>query len=410
MGAVVMTLEKRRFTGRIGSALSSYPIDFEASSGSDFRLRIEAEPLPIKTWFALQDSGKPGSPFEKLVLHGEAPDGASFHSDQVVVYGGRIGDNDSTIDLTALVATVKVRLGETVSTPLLRLWLRGFQSFRYPNVPTALGTLEVSGRADKTDKDEVSGCIALQAKSNTCGPNWVKEADRFLTFMHRGLAFGHGSRLQTPRLDLVVDDRWEATYYHGSGFGPGLPPIHHLNQGPFIEALARRYEATTPFPEMLWTAVGWLQNDASFEGRYLTSMTALETVVEYVIPKTLTTIVPKKDFYDLRDRLLNALDSVTLPNTARDIFHSKIRGLNARSLSQKIEALRDHYKLSNDIFDTDSIVSLIKLRNDIVHTGTSLPDSKLWPKTILVSELLTRIVLHELGYTGPFESYIDNVG
>ncbi|MGO7985204.1 hypothetical protein [Rhizobium leguminosarum] len=75
-------------------------------------------------------------------------------------------------------------------------------------------------------------------------------------------------------------------------------------------------------------------------------------------------------------------------------------------MSQKIEALRDHYGLSATIFTNEAIVDAIKARNDIVHTGATPRRRKIWPKLVFVRELISMIVFHEIGYAGPYESYI----
>lgn len=403
-----MTLERKTFSGRIARGDEAFAVDFHGSAGADFRLKIEVDPLPNQTLFRLQSAmGDPGSYAQSLLLEGEASDGAMFFSERVEVRAAKFGSSGNDITVSALKATVTVLRSGPILRPVMRLWLRSFKSHRNPIVPTSLGKMEVWGNHNKVPKDEVFGSIAIQADETTDRSYWRARADDFLTFMHRGLAFAHGSLLQTPRLDIHFEDCCEATFYDGNAFGPGLPPIHHLNHGPFLKAFAARYDDEKPFPDMLWTAIGWLQSDTAFdEGRFLTSMTALEAIVEHLIPKTLTTIVPKPEFSVVRDQLLDVVESSSLAETAREILKGRIKGLNGRSLSQKIEALRDYYGLSAKMFDNASIAAMIKLRNDIVHTGTAA-SGDFWPNIVFVRELVSHIMFHEVGYTGPYESYRD---
>ncbi|WP_292271715.1 hypothetical protein [Mesorhizobium sp.] len=136
------------------------------------------------------------------------------------------------------------------------------------------------------------------------------------------------------------------------------------------------------------------------------SMTALEAMVEHVIPKSLTTIMPKEDFGAVKTKLLEALAASSLDGTSRQIFEGKVKGLNGRTLSQKIQALRDHYGLSKAIFTDEAIVEIIKSRNDIVDTGESAGRREIWPKVVFVREPISHIVFHQI-YSGPYESYID---
>ncbi|KDC32845.1 hypothetical protein L505_0527 [Bordetella bronchiseptica F4563] len=290
----------------------------------------------------------------------------------------------------------------------MRLWFRGFKSFRNAPVIMSLGTVQVVGPNKLSSQDEMAGYVAIQAPEGVIASDWFNKADKFLTFMHRGLAFAHGGRLQTPRLDELDGSRWKATLYDGDGFPKSLAPIHFLNQEPFINALVARFDESALFPDMLWTAVGWLHSFNSFdEVRYLVSMTALETVIEHVIPKTQTTVIPKAAFSPIRDRLLTALESDDLKNTAKDVFAGRVKGLNSRTLSQKMQALRDHYGLPADVFSDDAITGIIKARNNIVHTGESKESRDLFQKEIFIREFITRIVFHEVGYNGPYESYVN---
>ncbi len=290
----------------------------------------------------------------------------------------------------------------------MRLWLRGFKSSFNAPVKTALGLVEVRGSSKIADSDEMSGFVAVRAQDDTDLDGWTEKADALLTFMHRGLAFARGGRLQAPGFEVYMGGRWEATYYDGVGSRSGFAPIHPFNQGPFIEALTKRFADPKPFHPMLWTAIGMMNTETSFdEVRLLMSMTALDAIVEHVIPKTMTTIIPKSDYASVRDKLLAALSDVNFVDESHgDIFAAKIKQLNGRTLAQKVQALRNHYGLSKTLFTDDAIVEATKYRNAIAHPSEGSKKEDLWPKILLVRELVSQIVFHEIGYTGPYESYV----
>jgi hypothetical protein len=256
--------------------------------------------------------------------------------------------------------------------------------------------------------DDMSGSATLEALSSDPGADWFENADNFLRHMHRGLALAHGGRLQTPRLDYVHGRTWEATFFAGAGFTAELPVHHHLNQGPFIKALAERYQRAGPLPDMLWTALGWMQTDTTFdETRFLTAMTALEAIIESQLPARHGTIIPKADFKPLRRKLeifIAADDS--LPEEAKRIFLSKIAALNQKVFARKIHALFDHYNIPRQDFGGDVIRQLVNLRNNIVHRGAAPDDPDIWPCIILVRELITRILLKEIGFIGRYCCYV----
>src|SRR5205823_135278 len=114
----------------------------------------------------------------------------------------------------------------------------------------------------------------------------------------------HGGRVQTPRVDFMKESTSEITFFEGTGFMRELPVQHSINQGPFIEALVRRYERTGPLPDILWTALGWVQTDTTFdEIRFLSGMTAVETIIESQFPKRRSAIISKQHFKSLRQKL-----------------------------------------------------------------------------------------------------------
>lgn len=396
------------FSGWIQVKEVQHEVTFSVSAGPDGHLKIDLDPLSTDTLFALSKAiGKSGSRTEDLTLHGEGDNGSEFHSDYVLFTGTVSGSVEIPVSLSHRQSTVTLKLEGNSGKPLARLWLRGFKSFRNSVVNTQLGMLQVQGDHKNVERDSMSGSIAVQAHTHDTACDWFSQADDLLTFMMRGLGFAHGGRLQTPRLDQVSGGVWKATFYSGSGFRSGLPAIHKLMQADYIKALARRYESDVPFPDILWTAIGWLHSGTSIhEVDFLTSMTALEAIVEHMLPKDLTTIISKQEFNPLKEKLIRTVSLEELPAEPSEIFIGKIRSLNGRSLSQKLAALKEHYGLPDAPYDQAAIVRLIKIRNEIVHKGVIPEGTDLWPEILLVREMIGHIFFHEIGYQGPFESYV----
>ena len=265
-----MTLERRRLAGTIKRRMQEFPIEFDVWSEEAGRLRVEVQPMPAHVVYELHSAtGEPGSISEALTLEGSSSDGTTFFSDTANIRGARMGTDGNSISVGTRKAKVGLPFAQPVEGPLMRLWFRGFKSFRNPIVNMSLGRVVVTGKEKNVDRNEMSGTVEIQAEPGTSLDGWSEKADDFLTFMHRGLSFAHGGRLQTPRLDIITSERWEAIYYEGDGFGHGLAPIHFLNHGPFIEALARRFDDPKQFPDTLWTAIGWLHIENPFDEAHL---------------------------------------------------------------------------------------------------------------------------------------------
>lgn len=402
-------LEEDRYTGAIALNAVSAPITFRLSAGSDCRLLFDIDPVDTQTYLlVMRNSGRPGQTVNEFSLNGHSEDGKTVTSYRMSLSGSGSNQDGHCIRAASQAATVMRPLEKAIDKPLLRLWFRSFSSFRNPTITTPLGTLEVQGNSKDVDLDDMSGNVAIQAPSRNPGADWYDKADIFLRHMHRGLALAHGGRLQTPRLDYIEGDVFKATFFAGSGFRPEFPVQHHLNHGPFIQALADCYLRRGPLPDVLWTALGWMQTDTTFdEIRFLTAMTALETIIEGQLPERRGTAIPNSDFRGLRGKLEDVImTDERLHGEAQQVFLGKIAGLNKKTFSEKIAALFDHFEIPKRDFDKDVIVGLVRLRNEIVHRG-GIPDSiDVWPQIILVRELITRILLREIGFKGRYCSYV----
>jgi hypothetical protein len=401
--------QETEFAGEISINGETAPITFGASAGSDCRLQIRADNIDGHTYFlAVRNQGRPGESHEEFTLTGTSLDGKTIYSAQIFVCGHGHDDDRRWIDLRSRACKITFPLERRVEKPVLRLWFRSFRSFSNPVIETSCGRLVVWGKASDVQPEDMSGCVTLEAPSGNPGDNWPEKADRFLRHMHRGLALAHGGRLQTPRLDYAAGLNLEITFFDGTGFTPEFPAQYHLNHGPFIQALVHRYETKGPLPDILWTALGWMQTDTSFnEMRFLSGMTALEAIIESQLPERRGTIIPQANFKPLRKKIeaLIASDD-TLSEDAREILMAKVSQLNTRVFTQKIHALFDHYAIPKRDFEGNVVLDLIKLRNEIVHRGFAPNSADLWPSIILVRELITRVLLNEIGFVGRYCCYI----
>jgi hypothetical protein len=403
-------LEETEFAGEFSTNGQTLPIKFRASAGADCRLRIDADLVDGPTYFlAIRSISRRGVGNEEFTLTGTSADGkTTISAEHVIVLGHGHNDGRHWIQFRSLACKVTVALESSRERPFLRLWFRSFVSFRNPVVKTCLGRLMVSGEAADVKPDDTSGCVAIEAPSDDPGGDWRNKADRFLRHMHRGLSLAHGGRLQTPLLDYVHGLILERTFFDGSGFARELPVQHSLNQDPFIKALVERYERSGSLPDILWTALGWMQTDTTFdEMRFLSGMTALEAIIESQLPDTHGTIIPEASFKLLSQQIENVVVAGdTLSEEAREILIGKVRQLNQNTFSQKIHALFDHYQIPKRDFEGNVVRDLIKLRNNIIHRGSAPDGIDIWPSIVLVRELITRILLKEIGFVGRYCCYV----
>ena len=75
-------------------------------------------------------------------------------------------------------------------------------------------------------------------------------------------------------------------------------------------------------------------------------------------------------------------------------------------VTENIRQLFNEYKISRTDFEDEEIERLVRLRDEIVHTG-EIPDGMdIWPSIILLRELITRILLKEIGFVGRYCCYV----
>ncbi|MEX5405531.1 hypothetical protein VPH47_14915 [Stenotrophomonas sp. WED208] len=396
------------FQGRLALSGRAFDVTFQTVLSVDLRLKIELLSPPLQLALDLHSAmGEPGAAGESVTLEGNGRSEEVFFSDSVDVNGIHIGSGGCQVSISARSAKLSRKAKRRSDFPATRLWFRGFKSMPIRPVESSLGKVEVRGGVKRVGRDDASGFAAIYADQATNLADWSQRADELLTFLHQGLAFASGKRLQAPVLEVLCGDRWECTYFEGEGFGGSLSPIHFMNRGPFVEALVKRFEQGTPFKDALWTVVGWLHVDTPFhEARFLMSMTAVETLCERVVPKARTTLMEKEKYRPVRKRLVSIIDEAGFDPAETAVLTQRIDLANGRPLSYKLSSLRDHYQLPPTVFTDEAFLDLCRLRNALVHSGGGKGQDA-WPRILFVRELLSQVIFREIGYTGPYERYLN---
>lgn len=399
------------FEGKVAAGEFQATVEFCAEVGADCRLVVEPLIVPANAYVALaKQMGRPGRHSEPITLNGSSQDGVLFSSEHMEVSGIQSGSSGNTVKVRTGEASLSVPRARDYDTGNLGLkfHLRSFRSFRPQPVETPLGMLTVQGATRTSSVDEVSGSITIQAPDEDVTDDWYSDAEAFGEFVWKGLQFGHGGRLHVPLVREFRQTHEVATFYRGSGRPAHLASIHFLDQSEFIGALVDRYFADDDFPNAVWQAVGWLNNDSSIdEVRFLTLMTAIETILHTLVPNADSTLIPKLDFKPIQDALLEQLASFNREAEVQEVLASNIRQINRAPLSTRLKAVVDKYGLSTDTFDQALIRRLNKQRVSIVHRGASLAKDDLWECLLYAREMIALIVFAELRYRGQYQSYAE---
>ena len=353
-----------QFEGTVSVGEFTADVAFVVIAGQDCRLLVDPLSVDGEAYVALSKAmGRPGEHGRAVKLVGTSVDNVVFSSNDMYVGGTNSGSDGFTIRLTTGEASIIVPRpkDEKRTRAALEFSLRGFKSFRPEPVKAGLGQVIVRGVHKSTSSDEVSGEIIVQSDELAPDEGWYTQAEDLAEFVWKGLQFGHGGRLQVPLVQVFRPESVTATFYRGAGRPRHLPAIHFMDQSAFIEALVRRFEDRDAFPDAVWQAVGWLNNDSYIdEVRFLTLMTAIETILDSLVPTRRSTIIPKTDFEPIRDALIDVLSGHDLTETHAKIFANKIKGLNQVTLSNKLQAVIEKYELPTGLFAEDVLRRLNK--------------------------------------------------
>jgi hypothetical protein len=402
-------LDESRYIGTLSNGKTKTAIIVDVIAGSDGRLHLTPVDVSGELFFLIRPLSKPGEATKEFSLSAEDEVGRTITSETVYVTGWHDSTQGYTIDLNVSKASVTQQFMDPEELPFKRVYFRGLKSFGRHFLDCQLGKAYLQGDTPGVEQDKITGAAGIQSSDPEPDDRWHSDANKLLMHIQCGMGFAHGGRLQVPLLEEVAAGQHRMTFYQGRGWQSEYPVIPYLNHQPFFEALVRRFEERGPIANAFWTALGWVQVETAFDDvRFLTAMTAIETITQNALPESDTTIIPKTTFKKgLRSKLERVVESETdIECDKRKIFKGKVAQLNSRTLSQKIDAMFDHFDLPKIGFEGDTIVDLIKLRNKIIHQVEAPDPDKIHAGILHVREIFTRLLLREIGFVGQYYCYI----
>lgn len=181
-------LKPNAYSGTLVIGGETHAVSFSAEVGKDHRCVVKMNPVEKGTYLLLhRNFGRLGLPQEHFELTGTASNGDMLTSKEAWIR--RLGANDDgfNVELSFHRITASIGLPKKQVRPVLRRWFRSFRSFRNSIQHTPLGDARVYGTEKSIDKDEVSGCVAIQTTSEFEIVSWRENAEAFLSHMHTGL-------------------------------------------------------------------------------------------------------------------------------------------------------------------------------------------------------------------------------
>ena len=407
-------LPPEQFTGELVIDEQHVPISLTASAGPSGRLELNVEPIspsdaPNGVRALLQSFGKPGNTIDEFGLECETSDGKKrLTSDSVHLTGYNRNLDGLHIKLRTGEASLRMTASDTHDRPVLRFWLLGFECFPSVDVVAELGSIVVRGETRTTATDEITGLIAAKGLDGCQPMSWRKSAEHMLKHLCSVLGFARGAPLPVPISEFFEGGTVEVTFNEtGGGYAAMMPPIPHLNLRPIVEAAVNNIAAVDTHRDAFEIAVGWLLVPTTFEEvRFLTGMTALESLASRLLEKSQTIILGSSASKKFARRVRDLVNEQDFDDFTKAAIKEKISELNRPSFIRKIGALLERRQVARTLIDDAELDCLVHLRNPIVHEGAAQEDADLWPSILIIREIVVRLVFSMLQFDGTYLCYI----
>ncbi len=407
-------LPPERFDGHIVISDRHIAIRLSANADQSGRLNLYVDPISISdssggTLELMRSIGHPGNMIDEFRLECESSDGKRLTSDRAYLVGYNHNSEGLHIQLRTAEARLSTTARETHDRPALCISLLGFECFPPVHVTTELGAVVARGATRTTATNEITGTIAIQAIDDNTSTNWRHEVEHLLKHLRLVLGFARGAPLPVPLTEFYDGDYVEVSFYEvGGGHPSQMPPLPHLNLGPIVSTAIAHVDIVEDYREMFETAIGWLLVPTTYdEVRFLTGMTALESLASRSLDKSGTTILGSSAFKTFAKKVRAFIDEQKhLDDSVREALKEKIPELNRRSFNYKIDALFEQWNIARALTDDDVLTRLVSLRNSVVHQGGASEGEDLWASILTLREILVRLVLAMLRFEGNYECYV----
>lgn len=407
-------LPPERFAGDIALDGHQIPIRLTASAGPSGRLELAVDPIPAESpsvafGLLMRSLGRPGGVIDEFALECADSAGRRITSNCAYLAGYNHNSKGLNIELRTREATLTMTAASAHQRPLLQFRLLGFACFPAVHVPSTIGSLTLHGATRAAATNAITGYLAAEAADTCDSATWRASAVHMLTHIRTVLAFARGAPLPVPVTEYYCGPDTEVTFHErGAGSAPMMPPFSHLDLKPIVTAAVTNIENVEHCRDAFELAVGWLSVPTAIdEIRFLSGMTALESVAWRSLPSSKTSILSRSKSDKFARHIRAVVDEQRyIDDPDREAIKQKIPELNRRSFIQQIEALLEHWNVSRSSIETETLVELIKLRNNIAHRGAAAEDESLWPSILLIREIVVRLVLSMLRFEGTYRCYL----
>lgn len=358
-------------------------------------------------------------------LSGHTADGIKVYTDYARLEGLSQSSTPHEVTLQPRGSAAELNLeypfsGREDNTEISVTYLsRGQLGFFHPPVKTPLGEMITSATAKFEESIDQFGVVQIRKSGDLGLEEWIEACDNLVGRVLNILSLAQGRWLQWTAREIAAGDVFIARRIRPREFhGTVLAHLfHHLNLDPVLQ-LAESYTPGLIQETGLDTALSWMLAPAPYlEGRFLNQMVALELLVS-AFEKKAKGVIPKGSFRSVvKPRLMRVIDELVenedLTEEQGRIFNAKLNELNSPVFYNKVRQLLAHYRVPVNDLEIDLKFVVVDCRNDLVHRGLlhkiGEDRDRIHRNSDIAEELLKRIVMAMLGYSGQYISVLYNL-
>lgn len=397
-------------------------MQWSVQMGNDGAISLSFQPVEVRrdTAWLMDVAYSNTTLLPSLSMSGTTPDGVKISSENVHIISitTTSAGNESTMQVVGKALRLRATYREVPADSIdltLTYFAVGMTGFGSPSTVTTAGRVSVYGPTQIDNPDDINGEVVFESPSETRSTeNWIKECDALAEQVLDMVSFaeGHFIRWSVRRLKsnsglITLDcDGAKPT-------GPAHDAVFSsLHLQPFVELAVTQYTKEMRERTGLQVALEWFLHRPRYaELQLLSAVSALEHLVsvfyKYRSEPTIVAPAPFEALCQEIDKLWPAIFDEAEKTAPAEVkrLRDNIGGANRGSFRDKLQNMLKVYSVPTTGLEAD-IAKAIVARNRVVHTGLYRSQSRgeIYEHVTVLRELLKRIFLTLLQYSGPYQS------
>ena len=292
----------------------------------------------------------------------------------------------------------------------------GMKGFRAQKTTCDLGQILMGARSKVDNYDKLTGLLEFVTDKHSISiSDWIKACDKKADMILEIMSLAQDRRLDWGVREVFNKGKLSSLFFRGphNAPRPEYPIFSHLHLQPALNLAAQVYTDYLRDKLGMGFAIEYfLMRPRFLELRFIAAMTGLEHLLQrFCSIHKKGGIVDNKLFRNtVLPALKNILNETGLnPDEVLTLF-KKLPDINRAALRENLFSFLEHYRVPLKGISTEQISNLVRVRNTLAHGRLyrKTPFSeRLSDDITILQELMRRILLTLLGYSGNCWSYLN---